>query len=258
VDSAITGTGINVLVDLADGPGMCAVLAAHTRRTTLAAAVEGGSRSDPARSQAGSLPNEGEATGAASWPKEPDTTPRPASGHGRFTNKYQVLYNISMAANIDADPMSFLQPSISGGRQGSSFPSGHEVTAVIVEWRGRIALLRRSQKSGHDQGKWHCVTGYLDEGMGPQEQAVLELFEETDLQLRDLLSLTAGPVLELFDEAGTLWLVHTFVARTARRRLKLNWEHDTFRWVLPRNAKRFSNRVSWLDRVLLATGHLTE
>jgi hypothetical protein len=42
------------------------------------------------------------------------------------------------------------------------------VVAVIVRWRNRIALFRRSQTVGHDRGRWHCITGYLEAGVSPR------------------------------------------------------------------------------------------
>lgn len=135
-------------------------------------------------------------------------------------------------------------------------PNNRVVTAVVLEWRGRVALLRRSQETSHDRGKWHCITGYVDSGADPRDQAIIEIFEETELQAENLFEIKDGPVLRLCDNAGQPWLVHTFAALSSEKRLQLNWEHDAFRWVDPKKAKRFSNRVSWLDDVLVATGHI--
>ncbi|MCG2624727.1 NUDIX domain-containing protein [Arthrobacter sp. I2-34] len=129
------------------------------------------------------------------------------------------------------------------------------VIAAVVEWRGRIALFRRSRSLGHDSGRWHCITGYVEAGATPEQQALEELFEETGLHATDLLDLRPGPDLMVPDRSGTLWLVHTFTALTSQRRLRIDWEHDSYRWTAPHKAKRFANRVSWLDNVLEATGH---
>lgn len=126
------------------------------------------------------------------------------------------------------------------------------VVAVVVLWRGRIGLFRRSATADHDQGMWHCVTGYVEQGHSALSQAVAELHEETGLGAADLDSLVAGEVLELPDSRGDLWQVHTFRAVTSRRRLVLNDKHDHYRWVEPRAVARFGNRVSWLGEVLRA------
>jgi ADP-ribose pyrophosphatase YjhB (NUDIX family) len=135
-------------------------------------------------------------------------------------------------------------------------PASRTVVAVVVEWREKIALLKRSQNLHHDRGRWHCVTGYVESGATPREQAFLELFEETGLARTDVLDLRPGAGLVLPDGTGQPWLVHTFTAVTSRRRLKLDWEHDAYRWTAPGKTPRFANRVSWLDPVLEATGHV--
>lgn len=148
---------------------------------------------------------------------------------------------------------SFAVPSV----QTSTIPETHIVVAIVIEWRGQIAMLKRSQLLGHDRGLWHCITGYLDRGATPRQQALEELFEETGLLATNLLDFRPGPDLVVNDDDGEPWLVHTFTAVTSRRRLEIDWEHDAYRWTTPGNVKRFANRVPWLDSVLHATGFLT-
>lgn len=150
-----------------------------------------------------------------------------------------------------------MAPPALGSHPGASIdiPVGHTVIATVIEWRGKVALFRRSQGLGHDSGRWHCITGFVEAGATPEQQALEELFEETALQAKDLLDLRRGPDLVIADGAGMPWLVHTFTVLTSRRRLRLNWEHDSYRWAAAHKVKRFANRVSWLDSVLDATGH---
>lgn len=128
------------------------------------------------------------------------------------------------------------------------------VVAVVVLWRGRVGLFRRSASVDHDQGLWHCVTGYVEADVTPLQQAFAELDEETGLRVIDLNSFVEGDVLELTDVLGGAWTVHTYRATTTRRRLFLNAEHDAYKWVEPRAVARFGNRVSWLADVLRAAG----
>jgi 8-oxo-dGTP pyrophosphatase MutT (NUDIX family) len=124
------------------------------------------------------------------------------------------------------------------------------VVAVVVEWRGRIALFKRSQSVGHERGLWHCITGYLEPGVSPRQQALVELEEEAGLTLPDLAGFEPGEPLLISDDGGNPWLVHTFTAVSLRRRLTINDEHDAYRWTVPSKISRFSNRVPWLDIVL--------
>ena len=132
----------------------------------------------------------------------------------------------------------------------------HNVVAVVLQWRGKIAMLKRSNTVGHDRGRWHCITGYLEPGASPREQALLELTEKTGLTGSDVLNLRPGPKLTLHDKSGANWTVHTFTAVTSNRRLSLDWEHESFKWTAPEKTARYTNRVPWLDTVLVATGHL--
>jgi 8-oxo-dGTP pyrophosphatase MutT (NUDIX family) len=126
----------------------------------------------------------------------------------------------------------------------------HEVVAIVLEHHGHIALLKRSQAVGHDQNLWHCITGYLEPGTSPRQQALRELFEETGLEPTDLSCLESRAPLILTDHTGSPWLVHTFKAVTSRRRLRLNEEHVSYRWTRPAKVSRFSNCVEWLGLVL--------
>lgn len=128
--------------------------------------------------------------------------------------------------------------------------STREVIAVVLECRGRIALFRRSQFVGHDRGLWHCITGYVDAGISPLQQALTELHEEAGVTLSELSDFEHCSSFDLEDSRGGQWLVHTFKAVTGRRRLLINEEHDKYRWITPANVKRFSNRVDWLPHVL--------
>ncbi|MDD7833861.1 NUDIX domain-containing protein [Paenarthrobacter sp. AB444] len=129
-----------------------------------------------------------------------------------------------------------------------------QVVAAVVQWRGRLALFKRSQSVGHEQGLWHCITGYLEAGMSPEQQARTELHEEAGLTRANLTAFHRGEQLLIPDVDGNPWLVHTFTAVSSQRRLTLNDEHDAYRWTLPSKISRFSNRVPWLDTVIQATG----
>lgn len=126
------------------------------------------------------------------------------------------------------------------------------MVAVVLQWRGRVGLFRRSQAVSHDRGRWHCITGYLEPGASAFHRAVAEIREETGLGREKLLFIDRGPILKIPDSQGMVWTVHTFAAETHDRRLKLNWEHDSFRWVRPEKVLRFDGQVTWLRDVLEA------
>jgi ADP-ribose pyrophosphatase YjhB (NUDIX family) len=125
------------------------------------------------------------------------------------------------------------------------------VVAGVVRRNGLTALFKRSAAVIHESGKWHCVTGFLEAGVEAQEQAIVELYEETGLRVADLTRFETGPVLEVTDGSRRVWQIHTFTCETATRRLTLNWEHDSYRWASRRSLPGF-NQVPWLTEVLAA------
>ena len=52
---------------------------------------------------------------------------------------------------------------------------------VLVQQEGKILLVRRTMKP--EIGKWSIPAGYLDHGEDPEETAVRETLEETNLQV---------------------------------------------------------------------------
>lgn len=129
-----------------------------------------------------------------------------------------------------------------------------DVVAVVLCWRDRIGLFKRSESVAHDKGRWHCLTGYLDQATDPEsprKQAQLELEEEVGLSGDDLQALVAGPILHLHGD-GRVWRVHTFRAITSKRRLTLNWEHSEYRWTRSSTIPRFDGHVAWLPDVIEA------
>ncbi|MYV98328.1 NUDIX domain-containing protein [Streptomyces sp. SID3343] len=140
----------------------------------------------------------------------------------------------------------------------STFREPRHVVAVVLVWRGRIGMFKRSGSIRHDAGLWHCITGHLDAHGDPVRQAVQEIWEETLLPAHALEQLTEGRTLRLADSRGGRdWTVHTFLARTGRRRLTLNEEHEAYRWVRPRKLPRFAGQVAWLTDVLQAVDSTT-
>ena len=131
----------------------------------------------------------------------------------------------------------------------STYPTA--IVAVVLWHQGRMALLKRSGRVHHDTGMWHCVTGYLEASSSPRQQAVQEILEETGLAPSDLRGFAEGPVIDLTDETGAAWRVHTFRAEVLQHRLTLNWEHDVYQWVAPARIGAFGH-VAWLSQIIHA------
>jgi ADP-ribose pyrophosphatase YjhB (NUDIX family) len=108
------------------------------------------------------------------------------------------------------------------------------VVACILRHGGRICLFKRSAAVGSAQGRWHCISGFLDAGVEPLDQAMVELAEETGLE-GDALRLMASPAPIRIPRPsqGWVWVIHAFLFETGTAEMRLDWEHEEYRWIEP-------------------------
>jgi 8-oxo-dGTP pyrophosphatase MutT (NUDIX family) len=107
------------------------------------------------------------------------------------------------------------------------------VVTCFLEHRGKILLMRRSDRVGSYRGLWAGVSGYL-EGE-PDAQALTEIAEETGLTAADLTLLRRGDTLRVTDtELDTAWTVHPYLFRVkSTDQIRIDWEHHEMRWITP-------------------------
>jgi len=115
------------------------------------------------------------------------------------------------------------------------------VVTCFLEREGKICLLKRSRQVGTYRGRWAGVSGYLEEGNTPYQQALEELREEAGLAEEDLELLKTGEPLEAVDEElGRKWVIHPFRFRLlSLEKLRIDWEHTEFRWIKPEKITEF-------------------
>lgn len=120
--------------------------------------------------------------------------------------------------------------------------SGQEPTHVVTVFllrrdRGEdeFLLVQRSQRVRTYRGAWGGVSGYLEPGVTPLEQAYTELAEEAGLPPDAVQLLREGQPLPVRDEAnGLSWVVHPFIFALAEpERIRTDWEAVAHRWVTP-------------------------
>ena len=119
----------------------------------------------------------------------------------------------------------------------------HVVTCFVLRRdRGfdELLLVRRSERVRTYRGRWAGVSGYVEPGATPLEQAYVELREETRLVETDLALLRVGTPLPVHDAAAGLeWVVHPFLFLvTAPERIQTDWEAQDMRWVAPDEVAR--------------------
>ena len=99
----------------------------------------------------------------------------------------------------------------------------------------RILLVRRSQRVGSYNARWAGISGFIEAGVPPDEQALTEIREETGLQREQVRMLRRGAVIEHVDASlGRHWLIHPYLFETlAPDAIQIDWEATEMRWITP-------------------------
>ena len=114
----------------------------------------------------------------------------------------------------------------------------HVVTCILrrtVLGEPRILLVQRSQKVGSYHARWAGVSGFIEPGVTPDEQAYTEIREETALQREQVRMLRRGAVVEHIDaELGRHWYIHPFLFDVLTPdAIQTDWEAVNMRWIDP-------------------------
>ena len=114
----------------------------------------------------------------------------------------------------------------------------HVVTCIIFRrhvTKKRMLLVQRSHKVGSYQEQWAGISGFLESGVTPDEQAYTEIREETSLQRDQVHMLKRGKVVEHIDEAlGYHFYIHPFLFDVLTpESIQIDWEALAMRWIDP-------------------------
>ena len=118
----------------------------------------------------------------------------------------------------------------------SSLRSTPVVSCFLLRMDGeqaRLCIVRRSQRVGSYNARWAGISGFIEEGVSPEEQAYTEIREETGLQGTQVRFLRRGAVVEYSDEnLRRRWQVHPFLVEVLEpEAIKLDWEAEEMRWI---------------------------
>ncbi|MEN6460323.1 MAG: NUDIX domain-containing protein [Syntrophomonas sp.] len=123
------------------------------------------------------------------------------------------------------------------------------VVTCFIEHETMILLLKRSGRVGSYQQKWAGVSGHLESGNTPLEQALQELREEVNLQSYDISLQKEGVPLAVVDEKlGKTWVVHPFrFTLLDPSKIKTDWEHTEYRWISPDDIQMYETVPNLLE-----------
>ena len=125
----------------------------------------------------------------------------------------------------------------------------------LLESEGEILILLRSERVSTYQGKWGGISGAVDEGRTPDEQALVEIEEESGLSVGDVELIGKGDPLVFDDETlGLRKAVYPYLFHVKdRNKIKIDWEHKAMRWIEPGDIDNYETMPKLketLERVL--------
>jgi 8-oxo-dGTP diphosphatase len=116
----------------------------------------------------------------------------------------------------------------------------NKVVTVFLEHEGTILILKRSQSVRTMKGKWAGISGYIEGEEEPFQRALKEIQEETGLAQKDFFFVRAGaPVKAEEQGSDILWLVHPFLFGSKSSQIRLDREHEDYRWIRPQELGEF-------------------
>jgi len=121
----------------------------------------------------------------------------------------------------------------------------HVVTS-IVKSKGKLLLLRRSDKVGSYRGQWAGVSGFIEPHERDDEAARRELAEEIAAEKIRIVR-KIDPL--RFRDKGTIWCVHPFLVEVKNTKIRIDWEHRSFEWISPDEIGRYRT-VPGLQQVI--------
>lgn len=111
------------------------------------------------------------------------------------------------------------------------------VVDVFVKYQDKILILKRSDEVSNYQGKWNCISGYLDELKPIYQKALEELKEELGIAQDNILSMRLGETYS-FTDRGKTFIVHPILVELKNQPLiKLDFEHTEYKWIKPEEFK---------------------
>ncbi len=110
----------------------------------------------------------------------------------------------------------------------------HAITSFL-ESANEILILLRSEHVSTYQGTWAGVSGHVDDDKTADEQALVEIEEETSLSREDVELIRKGEPLVFDDEKlGVRKIVHPYLFHVKdRSKINIDWEHKEIRWIKP-------------------------
>ena len=120
------------------------------------------------------------------------------------------------------------------------FKNRVDIVTVFLEHDKKILILKRSQKVKTMKTKWGGISGYIEQEE-PVKRALKEIAEETGLKNKNVTLLRIGEPLEAVESGKPeiTWIVHPFLFSSNTDQIRIDWEHDEYRWINPKEIENY-------------------
>jgi 8-oxo-dGTP pyrophosphatase MutT (NUDIX family) len=120
------------------------------------------------------------------------------------------------------------------------FKNRVNIVTVFLEHDKKILILKRSQKVKTMKTKWGGISGYIEQEE-PVKRALKEIAEETGLKNKNVTLLRIGEPLEAVESGRPeiTWIVHPFLFSSSTDQIRIDWEHDEYRWINPKEIENY-------------------
>lgn len=115
------------------------------------------------------------------------------------------------------------------------FKNRVNIVTAFLEHDKKILILKRSRKVKTMKTKWGGISGYIEQEE-PVERALKEITEETGLKNKNVTLLRIGEPLEAVESGKPeiTWIVHPFLFSSNTYQIRIDWEHDEYKWINPK------------------------
>lgn len=129
--------------------------------------------------------------------------------------------------------LSKTEKKFSDGRINYSNEMNCAVLTIFVMYKGKLLLMKRSNKVGTYKGKWMTVAGYYDEPVPIRKKVEEELREETSVTVYS--KMTAFDELKIEDvKINKVWFIYNVLVEIDYEpEIILDWEHTEYQWIEP-------------------------
>ena len=114
---------------------------------------------------------------------------------------------------------------------------------LLINNKGKLLILKRSDKVKTYRGLWGSVAGYIEENEEPYEAAIKEIKEEVSIKKEKISLIKHLDPIEFNDFYNGEyynWKIFPFLFKIEKKeKINIDWEHLEYRWIPPLEIEKY-------------------